>query len=202
MLLTIIDHIGVFVFAISGLLTGASKKLDIFGCFVIAFITALGGGTLRDLLLNTEVAWMKKETLIVTIILACITGILFKKRFLKWRKTMFLFDSIGVGVCTILGTQKALDFDHISFVAVNLGVISATFGGVIRDVLCNEIPLVFRKEIYAIACMSGAILFIIISKYQLLNSSTTLIICSATIVILRIFAVRYKWQMPGIKLEE
>lgn len=199
-MLTIIDHVGVFVFAISGLLTAAEKRLDLFGSVVIAFITALGGGTLRDLLLNTDVAWMKSETLIYSVLAGALTGILFRKRFVQWRKTFFIFDAIGIGVCTILGTQKGLNFEHLPLVAVFLGVISATFGGVIRDVLCNEIPLIFRKEFYATACFAGGLLYIAGVEWLQFNQVTFVIICSAAIVVLRFLAVRFKWQMPLIKL--
>ncbi len=202
MFLTVIDHIGVFVFAVSGILTAASKKLDVFGCVVIAFITALGGGTLRDLLLNTDVAWMKSETLIVTVLAAVPTGLILKRRILAWKKVMFLFDTLGIGVCTILGTQKALGFQHLWLVAIFLGVISATFGGVIRDVLCNEIPLIFRKEIYATACLAGALLFVLSTQYHLLDGSTALVVSSLLIAVIRWLAVRYEWQIPIVKMDE
>lgn len=199
MLLTLLDHIGVFVFAISGLSTAAEKRLDWFGGVVIAFITALGGGTLRDLLLNTEIAWMHSETLIYTALLGALTGMLFLKRFKRWRRTFFLFDTIGISIYTIVGLQKGLSFGHLPIVAVFLGVISATFGGVIRDVLCNEIPLIFRKEFYATACLAGGFAYVGLIKWGQLDESVAFICCILFILIVRILAVILKWQMPLIK---
>ena len=202
MLLMLIDHIGVFVFAISGFLIAANKKMDLFGCAVIAFITSLGGGTLRDLLLNQDVAWMKSETLILTVLLAIPTAFLLRNQLSSWSKTMLIFDSIGIGVCTILGMQKALDLNHLYLVAIFLGVISATFGGVIRDVLCNEIPLIFRKEIYATACFCGASVFGLGVYFGIMDKSILLIISSAIIVLVRVLAVIFHWQIPLVKMKD
>ncbi len=199
MLLNIIDHIGVFVFAVSGILSASEKRLDLFGGVVLAFITALGGGTLRDLLLNTEVAWMKADTLIYTVLLGAIAGLIFHRRFAQWRRTFFIFDTIGIAVYTTLGLQKALNFDHLPVVAVFLGVISATFGGVIRDVLCNEIPLIFRKEFYATACLAGGFLYVIAVQWLKMETTIAMISCIGMVVVLRILAVKLKWQMPVIK---
>ena len=199
MLLTVLDHVGVFVFAISGLSTAADKKLDWFGGVVIAFITALGGGTLRDLLLNTDIAWMQSETLIYTALSGAVTGLVFRTQFLKWRRTFFLFDTIGISIYTIVGLQKGLNFGHFPIVAVFLGVISATFGGVIRDVLCNEIPLIFRKEFYATACLAGGFIYIGLTGWLKLEATTAFLCCSAIIMTLRILAVRRKWRMPTLK---
>jgi len=198
----LIDHIGVFVFAISGFLIAAQKRMDLFGCAVIAFITSLGGGTLRDLLLNQDIAWMKSETLIITVILAIPTAFFLRNQLSYWSKTLLIFDSIGIGVCTILGMQKALDLHHFYLVAIFLGVISATFGGVIRDVLCNEIPLIFRKEIYATACFCGACVFGLGVYFQLVNTSVLLIASSGIIVLIRVFAVKFQWKMPLVKMKD
>lgn len=199
MLLNVLDHIGVFVFAISGLSTAAEKRLDLFGGAVIAFITALGGGTLRDLLLNTKIGWMESETLIYTALLGALVGVVFRNRFMQWRRTFFLFDTIGISIYTIVGLQKGLNFGHFPIVAVFLGVISATFGGVIRDVLCNEIPLIFRKEFYATACLAGGFAYIGLIRWGHVDAAMAFVCCSALILILRILAVTLKWQMPLIK---
>jgi uncharacterized membrane protein YeiH len=199
MLLTILDHIGVFVFAVSGLSTAAEKRLDLFGGTVIAFITALGGGTLRDLLLNTKIGWMESDTLIYVALLGALTGIVFRKQFGRWRKTFFLFDTIGISIYTIVGLQKGLNFGHFPIVAVFLGVISATFGGVIRDVLCNEIPLIFRKEFYATACMAGGFAYVGLVSWGNLDANAAFICGIALILVLRVLAVVQKWQMPLIK---
>ncbi len=202
MLLMLIDHIGVFVFAISGFIIAAEKRMDLFGCAVIAFITSLGGGTLRDLLLNQDVAWMKSETLILTVVIAIPTAFFLRNQLSNWSKTLLIFDAIGIGVCTILGMQKALDLHHLYLVAIFLGVISATFGGVIRDVLCNEIPLIFRKEIYATACFCGACVFGLGVYFKLVETSVLLIASSGIIVLIRVFAVKFQWKMPLVKMKD
>ena len=199
MVLTVIDHIGVFVFALSGFFIAANKKMDLFGCAVIAFITALGGGTLRDLLLNQEIAWMKSESMIIMVFCAMPTAYFLESLLSKLSRTIFLFDSFGIGICTILGTQKALELHHLYLVAIFLGVISATFGGVIRDVLCNEIPLIFRKEIYATACFAGAIVYSLGKYSGYIESSTLVIVSILTIVVIRLLAVKNNWQMPLVK---
>ena len=152
-MLELFDQIGVFVFAISGMLTAADRNLDLLGGYIIAFITALGGGTVRDLLLNVDIAWMSSLSHVVIVIVAGTLGVLFRKRLKSFRRTFFIFDTIGIAIFTIVGVQKGLDHGQIALTAIFLGMISATFGGLLRDVLCNEIPLIFRKEIYAITCL-------------------------------------------------
>ncbi len=195
MLLSIFEHLGIFVFAISGLLTASEKRLDYFGGMVIAFFTALGGGTIRDLLLNTEVRWMESSALIFTALSGAVFGIIFRKYLVRLRRTFFIFDTIGLGLFTILGIQKGFEFHHIPVTCLFLGLVSATFGGVIRDVLCNEIPLIFRKEIYATAGIIGGLCYI---GFHLIgwNNEITLIICVLIIIIIRILSVLLHWKMP------
>ncbi len=197
--LIVIDHLGVFFFAVSGLLAATERNLDVFGGFIIAFITALGGGTVRDLLLNTEVAWLFSSTHIITVIAASVLGIIFSKQMRKLRKTLFIFDTLGISLFTILGVQKALDFEYLAITAVFLGMISATFGGVIRDVLCNEIPLIFRKEIYAIPCLSGAAVYIIGLHILGANSFLLFALSISIIAVFRSLAVYYGWRVPLLK---
>lgn len=195
MLLSIFEHVGIFVFAISGLLTASEKRLDYFGGMVIAFFTALGGGTIRDLLLNTEVRWMESSALIFTALSGALFGIIFKKYLSKLRRTFFIFDTIGLGLFTILGIQKGFEFNQIPVTCLFLGLISATFGGVIRDVLCNEIPLIFRKEIYATAGIIGGLCYIGFAMIGWSNE-ITLIVCVLIIILIRMLSVRYHWRMP------
>tara|TARA_B100000809_G_C15137380_1_gene531280 strand:+ start:3750 stop:4475 length:726 start_codon:yes stop_codon:yes gene_type:complete len=155
-----LDYLGVFVFAMSGILAASEKKLDLFGGIIISFVTALGGGTLRDLLLNVEIGWIVHTEYIYLVLAGSVFALIFKKITKHIRKTIFLFDSIGISVFTILGVQKALSLDAPIEVSIMFGVMTATFGGVIRDILCNEIPLIFRKEIYATACVFGAFIYV------------------------------------------
>jgi uncharacterized membrane protein YeiH len=199
MYLSILDHVGVFFFAISGVLAASERNLDVFGGYIIAFITALGGGTIRDLLLNIDIAWMSSVTHIATIIIGGTIGIAFQHKLKRLRKTFFIFDTLGIAFFTIVGTQKALLYGQIPFTAMALGMISATFGGLTRDVLCNEIPLIFRKEIYAIPCIAGSALYLTGNHFGFGGEVWMMLLSIAIIVLIRTLAVRYRWEMPLIK---
>ena len=147
------DLAGTFVFAISGALTAIQRKLDIFGSSVIALVTALGGGTLRDILIGRQpVGWLLDNNYLLIIAAGIAVSYIFGQSVQKLRRTLFLFDTIGIGLYTILGLERTLGLGLSMPIAVIMGTVSAVFGGVIRDVLCNEVPLIFRKEIYATAC--------------------------------------------------
>ena len=193
--ITILDYIGVLVFAMSGLLAASGKKLDLFGGFIIAFVTALGGGTLRDLFLNVDIGWILHPNYIYIVIIGTIGALIFKKALKKIRKTIFLFDTIGISLFTILGVQKALSLDTPLVVAVMFGVITATFGGVIRDILCNDIPLIFRKEIYATACVLGGICYVGLHALQI-DENVNLIVSGLVIAGIRTIAVLKKYSLP------
>ena len=196
-IITVLDLIGVFVFAMSGILAASEKKLDLFGGVIIAFVTALGGGTLRDLLMNVEIGWVANTTSIYVVISAVIFTLIFRKKLNHIRKTIFLFDSMGIGIFTIIGLQKAISFGMPIEIAVILGVTTATFGGVIRDILCNEIPLIFRKEIYATACIAGAVLFVVLDYFNL-NEMVNVFISGSSIVLIRTLSVLKNYSLPII----
>ncbi|MAC94424.1 MAG: hypothetical protein CMC96_02865 [Flavobacteriales bacterium] len=197
-LLFYLDLIGTLVFAISGSMAAANKKLDLFGAAFIASVTALGGGTIRDLLLGeSPVGWMQNVDYLLVISLGVGITFLFQKQVRKLRKTLFLFDTIGIAVFTILGLKKALIFEVEPIIAIIMGMFSATMGGVIRDMLINEIPLIFRKEIYALACIFGGIIFIWLQGLGL-NFELNAMITIFTIIMVRILAIRYKIGLSGI----
>lgn len=196
-IITVLDLIGVFVFAMSGILAASEKKLDLFGAIIIAFVTALGGGTLRDLLMNTEIGWVANTTSIYVVISAAVLTLIFRQKLKYLRKTIFLFDSMGIGIFTIIGVQKAISFDMPIEIAIILGVMTATFGGVIRDILCNEIPLIFRKEIYATACIAGALLYVSLDYFQL-NEMINVFISGIFIVVIRTLSVLKNYSLPVI----
>jgi uncharacterized membrane protein YeiH len=198
-ILIAIEHLGIFFFAISGLLTAAEKNLDLLGGLIIAFITALGGGTIRDLLLNVEVAWLNSMSYIITVKLGGIFGMLFMRFFSKLRKTTFIFDTLGISLFTILGVQKSISLDQMLISSLFLGMISSTFGGLLRDVLCNEIPLIFRKEIYAIPCIIGASLYIVGYLFGYGDALWLFILSTTIIATIRTLAVVFKWQMPTLQ---
>ncbi len=194
-----VDLAGTFVFAVSGWLLASKKQLDFFGASVISFITALGGGTLRDLLIgSTPVGWMRDINYLIVILVAIFSTIFFKSVFEKLRKTMFLFDSIGIGMFTILGMQKTIDMGLAPVIAIMMGTISAVFGGVLRDTLVNEIPLIFRREVYATLCLGGGILYLLLEQIEL-NNDLGVIITVSFIITMRIFAVVYNWSFRAVK---
>ena len=193
--ITVLDGIGIFVFAISGVLTAIDKGFDVVGSAIIGFVTALGGGTLRDMMIGeTPVGWMQNSNYIVIVLVAVVCAFLFQKRIMKLKKGMFIFDTIGIGMFTILGLQKTLGVGLHVPVALMMGVVSAVFGGVVRDVLCNEIPLIFRREIYATACLAGGLVFIGLQKY-LPNMELNMVISIFVVFTIRYLAVKRKWTL-------
>lgn len=193
-----IDIIGTMVFAISGALAGRDKKLDMFGIAAVGFITAIGGGTVRDLLLgSTPVGWMKDTIYLIMIGSGLIISFFFGKTVMKLRRTFFIFDTVGIAVFTVLGLQKALTFGVHPVIAIMMGMVSAVFGGVIRDIVCNDIPLIFRQEIYALTCIAGGIIYAIMEHFGVEQIFNVLITVSF-IVSFRVLAVKYHWKLPDL----
>ncbi len=192
------DLLGTIAFAISGVLVAMDKKLDLFGVFIIAFVTAIGGGSLRDMLIgDTPVAWMRDEAYTITILASVLFAILFQSRLKYLRRSLFLFDTIGIGLYTMVGIEKGLQAELMPFICIALGTITASFGGVIRDILCNEIPVIFRKEIYATACIAGGVLYFILIETPMAEEYAYAIGILAVIG-LRLLAVRFKVALPNI----
>ncbi|HWV73888.1 MAG TPA: trimeric intracellular cation channel family protein [Pseudosphingobacterium sp.] len=194
-LLYIIDLIGVLVFSISGAMAAEDKKIDIFGATFTGFVTAIGGGSLRDVFLNTRPVWVDDGNYLLAILVGVIIAIITHKSLGKLRRTLFMFDAIGISFFTIVGLQKSLAADSSAIAAVVLGMFSAVMGGVTRDTLMNETPLIFRREIYATACLSGAILFIVLANLGV-NENTNAFVSASVIFIIRIVSVRYKLSLP------
>jgi uncharacterized membrane protein YeiH len=191
----VLNLVGVYVFAISGTLTAIYNKFDVVGATIIGFITALGGGTLRDVLIGeTPVGWMQDTVSLWIILAAVITSYVFRQSIQKLRKGMFLFDTIGLGLFTILGLQKTLELGLSPVIAVLMGVVSAVFGGVIRDVLSNVVPLIFRSEIYASACVAGALVFLVLDGFSV-PLELSMIVSMVVVFLIRYFAVKRKWVL-------
>jgi len=198
-LLYALDILGTFAFAISGALVASKKDFDLFGVIIIAFATAVGGGMLRDVLINAHpINWIGDLNYIWTILFAVFVTFLFKSKIAPLSKTMFLFDTIGIGIFTLLGVQKGLSYHLHPFIALTMGVISAVMGGVIRDILTNQVPLIFKKEIYASACFIGGSVFLVTKKIGL-SENIQFISAVLTVVIIRLIAVKYHLQLPKIK---
>lgn len=195
----LLDLIGTFVFAISGIRMAARTNMDIFGASVIGFVTAIGGGTVRDLLLNSHpITWMADMTYPMVILAAVPFTFLMGKKLNNFSKTLFIFDTIGIAMFTIIGMEKALSFGLNPFMAGTMGMISAVVGGVIRDVLCREIPLIFRKEIYATACLLGAVVFYLGLQINLPDNINYLL-TTAVIITIRTVSVKKSLSLPKMK---
>ena len=198
MLFYTLDIIGTFAFAISGVLIAMQKRMDPFGIFIIAFVTAVGGGTLRDVLIGrTPVGWMNDLNYVYVIGAAVIFSIILRKKLNRLRTSLFLFDTIGLGVFTIIGVEKGISTDLHPIICVALGTMSASFGGVIRDILCNEIPVIFRKEIYATACIIGGFTIFAL-KYLGLAENLIYIFTALMVISIRLVVVKFRIQLPTI----
>ena len=194
----IIDILGTIAFAISGVLVALNKRMDAFGILIIAFVTAVGGGTLRDILIGeTPVSWMKDMTFIYVVILSTIFAVAFRSKIDYLRKSLLLFDTIGIGLYTVVGVEKGISAGLHPIICVFLGTMSACFGGVIRDILCNEIPVIFRKEVYATACILGGATYFLVIKLPI-ASNFVFVIADAVVITVRLIAVRFKVSLPNL----
>lgn len=197
-LLELFNLIAVFVFAISASLSAIKKKFDLFGITFVAFITSVGGGTVRDILLGDfPVSWMKNGNFAYSIISGVLISFVFTSKLSKLKKTFFWFDTIGIGVATVIGTHKAIEFGMNAPLCILFGVLSAIFGGIIRDTLCNEVPLVFRKEIYATACFIGSVSYFILYKLNV-NINVIMPITILLTIGIRYFSIKYKLKLPDL----
>lgn len=197
-LLYVLDLLGTLAFAMSGVFAARENQLDAFGAFVLAFITAIGGGTLRDTMIGSlPVGWMQDVNYLWAIGVGYLLAIFFSRHIQKLSKTLFLFDAIGIGVFTILGLEKTLSLGLSPIIGVLMGVVSATFGGVIRDVLTGRVPLILREEIYATACVAGGLLYLVLRTAQVPTGYLEGI-AILFVVALRIVAVRFHLSMPRI----
>lgn len=190
------DWLGTMVFAISGALAVKDHQVDWLGVAFTGFITAIGGGTLRDVLLNSyPLVWVSDVRFLWAILGGLLLTLLFYQRLEKLRSTLYLFDALGIALFTVLGTEKALSLGVAPVIAVIMGMFSAVMGGVIRDTLTNNTPVLFRKEIYASPCLLGAVGYLLLGYAGLPDDFN--IICSVVfIAALRLLAVRYGWTLP------
>jgi uncharacterized membrane protein YeiH len=190
------------MFAISGALAASDKNMykDLFGLSFTGFATAIGGGTLRDIILDAHpIAWVADNNYIIAITAGIILTIIFRKQLVRIPKMLLVFDTIGIAIYTIIGMEKALDLHVAPLAAVIMGLFTAVMGGVIRDTLINEIPQIFRKEIYATACIAGALVYLVL-KYSSIPNIWSAIISIITIISVRLAAVKFKWSLPRFEV--
>lgn len=195
-LIYMLDLFGVAVFAITGSLAAGKKHMDLFGVVVLATVTALGGGTVRDMILDIGPAfWVTDPTYLVVVVIAAITTFLLVRIKSLPPKALIIADAIGLAVFTIVGTEKAINVGVSASISVVMGVTTGVFGGMVRDILAGEIPLILRKEIYATASLAGAIVFYVI--FVIFEFETLAILTSFfVILILRLAAIKWDISLP------
>jgi uncharacterized membrane protein YeiH len=194
--LSVIEILGTCSFAVSGAFSAMEKKLDAFGVIILSFVTAIGGGTLRDLLIgDTPVGWLRDGTTTLVILLAAIGTMLFGTLLRRFTTTLFLFDALGLGLFTLVGVEKGLQLHLSPGICIALGTITGSFGGVTRDVLLNNVPLVFRKEIYASVSILGGLLYLLLLQVDMLSNLAT-VLSILFIVVARVMVVKFKLALP------
>ncbi|WP_412561249.1 trimeric intracellular cation channel family protein [Winogradskyella sp. MIT101101] len=202
MFFQIIDILGTIAFAISGALVAMNKRMDAFGVLIIAFVTAVGGGTLRDVMIGLEpVSWMRNMTFVYVITASAVFAVIFRKRISYLRTSLFLFDTIGIALYTVVGIETGLVAGLHPIICIALGTMTACFGGVIRDMLCNEIPVIFRKEIYATACILGGLTYFLLLQF-LEERNYLFIIAGLVVITVRLLAVKFKISLPSLYRKE
>lgn len=193
----LLEFFGTFAFAVSGIRMASGKGIDWFGAYIIGLVTAIGGGTLRDLLLDITPFWMLDSKFFLITGFSLLAVLLFKDKILKLGSTLFLFDTLGLGLFTIVGITKSIDAGLPYWVCIIMGTITGTLGGVIRDVLLNNVPLLFRRDIYALCCVAGGVVYFS-GVYIGFAVQVTEVLAASSIITLRLMAVRFHWNLPQI----
>lgn len=196
----IIEILGTVAFAISGIRLAAAKQFDWFGAYVVGLVTAIGGGSLRDLFIDRPVFWMTSWMYVAVTGLSLLTVIVFRQALVKGFRTLFLFDAIGLALFVVVGIEKTLAAGWPMWVAVIMGITTGSFGGVLRDILIREVPLFFRKDIYATACLAGGLTYWL-SYWLIGNDIVSEIVCAVTVVGLRVCANEFGWRLPILQVD-
>jgi len=193
-----LDLLGTVVFAFTGLLAASRKQLDLFGAIVIAMVTAIGGGTLRDLILDQPVFWIQKPIYVYVVVIATLFLFIYARFKNPPMKSLLFLDAIGLATFTVIGAYKAISLGFPDATVVIIGVMTGVAGGIIRDVLVGEIPLIFRKEIYATASFAGASLLLILINLEL-GLDLAILLSMLVILLLRLLAIIYNISLPVFK---
>ena len=192
-----IEVIGTMAAAISGIRLAATKHFDWFGAYTVGLVTAIGGGTMRDVLLGIPVFWMQRGWYLGATFISLLIVLRFKRTLVSRERMLLVFDAMGLALFCMIGIQKSLANGYPMWVAMVMGLITGAFGGVLRDILINDEPLVFRKDIYATACFAGGLVYwgaMLVGMPPMVQQ----IGCAAAVILLRILALRYKWQLPTL----
>ncbi|MGL6159808.1 trimeric intracellular cation channel family protein [Microbulbifer sp.] len=190
------DLIGIVVFAFTGVLAAGHKQMDLFGAVVLACVTATGGGTIRDIILNIPVFWLQDSHYLW---IASVTGVVsfYLIRYLQVpMRLLAIADAMGLAVFTVIGTQKVLELGHSPAIAIVMGVMTGTFGGLIRDILCGDIPLLLRREIYATASLSGAAILVVLDATGAVPGTMVVGIAVLVTLFIRLAALRWNLSAP------
>lgn len=198
----IIEFVGTMAFAISGIRMASSKRFDWFGALIVGMATAVGGGTIRDLMLGVSPFWLTNKIYVICCIIALLWVITFGKYLIRQHNTWFIFDTIGLALFNVIGIEKTLQMGFPLWTSIIMGCITGAAGGVIRDILINEVPLIFRKEIYAVACIAGGLVYVACFRLFGLPAELSALFSSFTVIVIRILAVRYHWHLPVLKGDE
>lgn len=193
--LTVIEVIGTIAFAISGIRLAAFRRFDWFGAYTVGLVTAIGGGTLRDLLLDIPVFWMQTFLYLGVTGISLAVVIIFRKMLVSNNRMLLIFDTLGLALFVVIGIQKTLAAGYDMWVGIVMGMITGAFGGVLRDILINEQPLFFRKDIYATACIAGGVVYWLMDACGVSDIDCQLA-CAFTVIMLRMCAIRWNWHLP------
>ena len=194
----ILELVGTLAGAVSGARLASAKHFDLFGALIVGIATACGGGTIRDLMIGKPPFWLEDSIFLLTCLFGLVWVFLFRKWLVRQNNTWFLFDCIGFSLFNVIGIEKSLGLGFPTWAAIVLGVITGAGGGVLRDILINEVPLIFRKEIYATCCLAGGIVYVLFLHLGWTREGSALLSCVVAISI-RMLAVKYHWSLPYIK---
>lgn len=197
----IIEFAGTFAFALSGTRLASAKRFDVFGAWIVGLATAIGGGTIRDLMLGLQPFWMTNSIYFICCAFAVLWVMIFGKYLIRQKNTWFIFDTIGLALFNVIGIEKTINMGLPYWMAITMGSVTGAAGGVIRDVLINEVPLIFRKEIYAVACVAGGIIYTLCHVWGM-TAEISALLSSVVVIATRILAVKYHWHLPILKGEE
>ncbi len=198
--LFIIELIGTFAFAVSGIRVAANKHVDLFGAYVVGLVTAIGGGTMRDLMLDITPFWMLTPVYLVITGISLVLVIVMGRHLSRLEGTFFIFDTIGLAFFVVVGMQKSLAEGYPFWVAIIMGTFTGAFGGILRDIMVNELPLIFRKDIYASACIIGGGVYWGLDAAGL-NDIFCQSAAAAGVILTRAAAVKFHWSLPTLKGE-